>query len=325
MDWSQLMNKKNILLLCGGGGSEHDISLMSADYIKEQCEKLNDYHLETLEITKNDFDNNQLILKVQKSHFVIPCIHGPPGENGEIQSLFQILNRPYLGSNAAASQRCFNKVTTKLWLNSKKIPNTPFDYLIDQKNENNVTKAFEKFKLWNGLFIKAATQGSSIGCYHIKDENKIAEALANAFKYSSYVLLEKPIKARELEIAVYQYQGNIFATSPGEILCPDGFYDYAEKYNSNAKTQTRTVAANIPNAIVRHLKQYAIEAFSMLKCKDLARVDFFYDEKEGISLNEINTFPGMTPISMFPKMMENTGLLFSDFLKDRINYHTKII
>lgn len=320
----------NILLLCGGDGSEHEISLVSAKYVEEQLALSPEFV-----VTKVIIHNNGWITENGEDCFIcsgkklnigsrtitidyaVPCIHGFPGETGDIQSLLEISNIPYLGCPSEGSKLCFNKVSTKLWLSAINIPNTPFIF-IDNSSESNLCKAHEFFKNHQEVFVKAASQGSSVGCYKVTNEDNLNDYILKAFEYSNDVLIEQAVKPRELEVAVYEYNGELITTNPGEIIAPDNnFYTYEEKYNSASTSQT-IIEATIPDSIKREIKNYAKRAFKVLKLKDLSRIDFFLTNDQGILLNEINTFPGMTPISMFPKMLENHGENMKDFFKDRI-------
>lgn len=319
--------KKNILLLWGGGGTEHDISGVSSKYVHQTLLEINQYNIYKVQMTKaKKFElesgeevtfnlNREMITKSGSIplHLVIPVIHGPPGETGEIQNFFELINLPYLGCRSEASQICFNKVTSKLWFSSIGIPNTPFEYLTNVAETNKALAMFDKY---GKIFIKAASQGSSVGCYQVLIRSDVEKVVKEAFKYSEYVLIEKMVTARELEISTYEYKGDIIATVPGEIVCPDKFYSFEEKYNPNSKTTTELVAPNLSAEVVEKMREYAKRAFTHLKLRHLSRIDFFYTTDGEIFLNEINTFPGMTPISMFPKMMENHGHSFKTFLND---------
>ncbi|MDO9181990.1 MAG: D-alanine--D-alanine ligase [Bacteriovorax sp.] len=323
--------KKNILLLCGGGGTEHEISLVSSKYIEKTLNDIGLYNVIKVEIGKDkifrklSFDNiqgevvemnfkRQLIgPKTEDIHLVVPCIHGPPGETGEIQTFFELIGLPYIGCGPEASINCFNKVTSKLWFNALEIPNTPFEFLASMEDK---IRAHNFFDRYGKVFVKAASQGSSVGCFQVFSKKDLDNVLLEAFKYSSYVLIEKMVIARELEISTYEYEGKIIATIPGEINCPSKFYSYEEKYDPNSLTTTEIVAPNLPVEAVEKMRNYAIKAFTHLKLRHLSRIDFFYTDEKEIFLNEINTFPGMTPISMFPKMMEKNGHSFPKFFKD---------
>ncbi len=305
------MSKKSILLLYGGGSSEHEISVLSANFIEKSLK--DEFIITKVETAKNEkitLDN------YPKFDYVIPCYHGHPGETGTIQSWLEMQAIPYLGVGPEASAICFNKVSSKLWFSALGIPNTPYKFL---SSINEISVAKSAIEQWGTVFIKASNQGSSVGCFKLDSTNELLPRLQEAFKLSPYVLIEQAMKARELEVSVYQYQGKTYATTPCEIVCPEnGHYSYDEKYSSDSSSKTLVVAPNISQKCIEQIQSYSIKAFDKLKLKDLSRIDFFLSDNEDIFLNEINTFPGMTSISMFPKMMENNGHSFHDFLKDAI-------
>jgi D-alanine-D-alanine ligase len=256
----------------------------------------------------------QLVSKkglIAELHYVVPCIHGPPGETGEIQTYLDLISLPYLGCGPEASLVCFNKVTSKLWFNALSIPNTPFEFLTCHEDISKAKKLMDAHKK---VFVKAASQGSSVGCYQVTNPSDLEETIKKAFQFSEYVLVEKMVNARELEISTYEFNGEIHATVPGEINCPSKFYSYEEKYNPNSKTTTEVVAPNLSKEVIEEMRSLSIKAFKALKLRHLSRIDFFYTDDGKIYLNEINTFPGATPISMFPKMMENNGHRYLDFI-----------
>lgn len=322
--------KKNVILIYGGAGSEHEISKVSAGYLSSMINK-DDYHVLEVEIREN-FEWFQQEHKVQlnfdgelvyqdarriKVDVVIPCIHGYPGETGDLQSYLEMIKVPYLGSNSESGLICFNKILTKLWLDKIGVPTTEF-IAISSLNDENIEKVNSFFDKHSKIFVKAASQGSSVGCYPVVDKDEIASTLEKAFTYSDFVLIEKNIIARELEVSAFEYQGKIHITSPGEIICPDKFYSFEEKYDQSSHTSTIVEIDDLDLSEIKKIKNYASMAFKSLKLRDLSRIDFFYTVDGEILLNEINTFPGMTPISMFPKMMENYGVKFEDFISDRL-------
>ncbi|MBQ8707050.1 MAG: D-alanine--D-alanine ligase [Succinivibrionaceae bacterium] len=327
-----------ILLLCGGGGSEHDISLTSADFLKQELDKIPGVSVTQVILQKDRWElmdgtpcflngSRQLVAgdrDIAAIDYAVPCIHGYPGETGDIQSYFEMIGLPYMGSPSEGSKLCFNKVSTKLWLSSLEIPNTPFVFL-SENTQAAQAQAFQAMRKWGSVFVKAASQGSSVGCYQVTDLGKLSETISKAFEYSQHVLVEKAEKPRELEVAVYEYKGQLIATRPGEILTDSStFYTFEEKYSASSHATTATEAANLTQQQLDQIMTYAIKAFTHLKLKDLSRIDFFLTEDGQILLNEINTFPGMTPISMFPKMLANHGENMRDYLKDRIETALKI-
>jgi D-alanine-D-alanine ligase len=185
---------------------------------------------------------------------------------------------------------------------------------LDSLSGLSLDKAFDFFSKHGDVFIKAASQGSSIGCYHVTEKNALQEKLEEAFRFGPYVLIEKTIKARELEVAVFETKDGPKASAPGEIICPSQFYSFEEKYAQTSHTQTHPKAKGLSSKQVQELQEIALKAFQGLKLKHLARIDFFLTSENQIYLNEINTFPGMTPISLFPAMVEASGLTFQSFL-----------
>lgn len=314
------MNKLHVLLLCGGGGSEHDISLLSANYLELQLRRLPHLSVTRVEIFPDQWvaaDGRRCRLGLDRQlqfaeqslpvDFVVPCIHGYPGETGDIQSLLTLMGLPFLGCEAEGSKLCFNKVSTKLWLTALDIPNTPFLFL-SQNDEAAHAQAHQALRDWGAVFVKAASQGSSVGCYKVTDAAALPEAVNAAFGYSQQVLVEQAVKPRELEVAVYEYEGELVATAPGEVCAPgDSFYSYEEKYSAGSHSTTHLAAPGLSAEQIEQIRAYALKAFRQLGLKHLSRVDFFLTEDNEILLNEINTFPGMTPISMFPKLLEHNG------------------
>jgi len=330
------MSSIHVLLLCGGGSAEHEVSLVSANYIEQQLQSIEGISYTRVEMkTEGWFDSNNALCQLNLDrtlqigdektpiNYVIPCVHGYPGETGDLQSFLEMAGLPYLGCDAESSTNCFNKITTKLWFDALNIPNTPYVFLSENDDAAHelAAKAFDD---WGKVFIKAASQGSSVGCYSVANKDELAEAVNNAFTYSNQVLIEKTIKPRELEIAAYQYGDELVISKPGEVACPeDKFYSYEEKYSTDSHSVTTVEAENLTDEQVELIREYARKAFTQMKLKDLSRIDFFLSEDNEILLNEINTFPGMTPISMFPKMLEHHGHSFVGFIETAIKTAAK--
>ena len=315
------MTKKNVLLVCGGGSTEHDVSLVSVKHIRECLSSVPNVNLTTVEINKAgdwiDEAGSKFTLVPKKFDVAIPCIHGYPGETGDIQSYFEMLGLPYLGCNSETSKMCFNKITTKLWATALGVENTPYLFLTDYSKEN--LKRAKSFQALHGdVVIKASNQGSSVGCYLVEKDKDPVETIIKAFSFSPFVLIEKRMFPREIEVSVYEYDGKLQISYPGEIVCPSKFYSYEEKYSQESLTTTDTRAKNLTPEILKIITEYSTKLYSGLKLRHLSRIDFFLDGN-AIYLNEINTFPGLTPISMFPKMMEANGHSFKSFLLQHIN------
>ncbi|KAB0289291.1 D-alanine--D-alanine ligase [Vibrio fortis] len=331
------MNTTNILLLCGGGSSEHEVSLVSAGYLFEQLNSIEDFNVVRVEIKSEGWCldsgelvyldiNNQMLCgdkDQMKIDFIAPCIHGFPGETGDIQSLFEMAKIPYLGCGSEASNNSFNKITSKLWYDALGIPNTPYLFLSDN-NEQSHTAAKEAFEKWGKVFVKAARQGSSVGCYQVTESEQLQEAVNKAFTFSDQVLVEKAVVPRELEVAAYEIDGELHISKPGEVIAPNGaFYTYEEKYGADSHSTTEVEATNLTEEQLKQIDNDARKVFTQMKLRHLSRIDFFLTEDNEIYLNEVNTFPGMTPISMFPKMVEHNGHTFSSFLENCVRTSLK--
>lgn len=322
------MTKTTILLLCGGGSSEHEVSLISANYIQQQLALTPEFDVIRVEMKTEGWflesgslvylDTNTATLNSDGAtyhiDFVVPCIHGYPGETGDIQSMLNLAGIPYLGCGPEASSNSFNKITSKLWYDALGIPNTPYVFL-SENNHDAIEKTTQALQTWGAIFVKAARQGSSVGCYKVTSETQVAETVANAFTFSEQVLVEKAVKPRELEVAAYEFNGKLHITKPGEVIAPaDAFYTYEEKYSAGSHSHTVVEAGNLTEQQLQAIHQAAEKAFVHMKLRHLSRIDFFLTPEGDVYLNEINTFPGMTPISMFPKMLEHNGHRFSEFL-----------
>ncbi|MFD2178191.1 D-alanine--D-alanine ligase [Veronia pacifica] len=326
------MNKIEVLLLCGGGSAEHDVSLVSANYLESVLVTIPSLNVTRVEMTKEGWrgqDGAPCRLDLDKVltigdrkvtlDYVVPCIHGFPGETGDIQSLLELSGLPYMGCDSSASNVCFNKITSKLWFDALDINNTPYIFLTE-KTDTAYSQAEAAFDKWGSLFIKAACQGSSVGCYKVTSKIDVRRAVNDAFDYSDQVLVEQAIRPRELEIAAYQYEDEVVISTPGEICCPeDTFYTYEEKYSSDSHSQTTLEPTDLKDEQIEQMREMARKAFVHLKLKDLSRIDFFLTPNGEVLLNEINTFPGMTPISMFPKLVEHNGHRFADYLESCVN------
>lgn len=320
------MDLKHVVIL-HGGAEESDISEISANYIYEQVKKISSPtdQLETKVLNINNFNNLPLLMQHLRDHYkrqntyIIPCVHGSPGESGALPQLLAEEDYHYLGCDGQSSSICFNKITTKLWCQELGIPVTPF-IVVSKNNYKNEQDRIKQFfhQHEKNVFIKTPTQGSSIGCYNITEETILESKLKESFSYNHISLIEKKIKGREIEVATFTYNGKLVISDPGEVITGGEFYDFEKKYSktSDIKTKTNTILTTTQK---EQIKKYSRIIFTELGLRDLSRVDFFLDESGGfVYLNEINTFPGMTPISMFPKMLESTGIKFKDFISDKL-------
>ncbi len=328
------MTKKNVLLLCGGGSSEHEISLRSVKFYENCLANIPAFNVIKIEIDKLgqwvDESGKKFLLDGKrylrafeqdgdpgiKIDVAIPCIHGYPGETGDLQSYFEMIKLPYFGCNSETSKMCFNKITTKMWASALGVENTPYIFL--SENTEKSLEAIIQFQKEHGdIVIKASNQGSSVGCYMVPAKESPLKAMTDAFSFSPFVLVEKRLKPRELEVSVYEFDGKLQVSYPGEIISPGSFYTYDEKYSSQSQSKTVVRAENLSEDQVKTIADYATKLFHGLKIRHLSRIDFFIDNGK-VYLNEINTFPGSTSISMFPKMMEANGHNFTAYLEQHI-------
>ncbi|MGB0454965.1 MAG: D-alanine--D-alanine ligase [Bacteriovoracaceae bacterium] len=330
------MSKTNILLLFGGGGPEHEISRVSSNYIEELVSKKDLFNVIKVELQNltnwQDRKGNDVFLSkgslinqnnnVTPIHYVIPCFHGTPGETGEIQSTLEANSLPYLGSSMEASVLAFNKIATKLFCESVGLPIVPFTFVKDL-DAGSKERAINFFREHQNVFVKPSHQGSSIGCTPVQAEEKLRAAIEEALKLSPNALIEKLIKATEVEVSVYSIGSELKVSYPGEIQVQSEFYSFEEKYEKESKAKIYHRAQSLSDEVVEKLKEYSRTAFQVFGLKDLARIDYFVTESEEVFLSEINTFPGMTPISLFPKMLVENGDSIEEFFHEKIQSQAK--
>lgn len=297
---------KKVLLIKGGPGEEHEVSITSSKYIIENIDKTK-YQLDSVLIDKNNnwyFNDNKIdntIEFIKKYDVIFPIVHGTKGEDGKLQGMLDFFDIKYVGSKCGPSYICMDKERTKIILNHYKIPQVP--YQLYDKNF--------KLKLDYPVIIKPANQGSSIGISIANNKKALNKSLKLALKYDKKVIVEKFIKAQELEVAILKDK-ELIISEVGEIISCNNFYDYDAKYNSETNT---LIPANIPKEVSNKIKDYASFIYKVLELDNLARIDFFYDiENNQIYLNEINTLPGFTNISMYPKLMINKGISYKELL-----------
>lgn len=320
---------KKVLILFGGNSTEHFISCKSAKSIIENINtKLFNY-----EACAIDFDGkwykfngdvsflengnwkdgnlflvDNIINYVQSFDVVFPITHGNYGEDGKLQGMLDLFNVRYVGSKTSASVIGFDKSLTKMFFDYLSIPQVP--YLVVDGFDTNIID-----KIGFPMIVKPCCGGSSIGISKVNNKKELNRAIKIAKKYDDKVIIEKFIKARELECAVIGNK-DIICSLPGEIKSCNDFYDYDAKY-----VQKSVVGiADVPNWVVDKIKNYSADIFFKLGCKDFSRIDFFYDEdNEKIYVNEINTIPGFTSISMFPKLIEYENISYTDLISILIN------
>lgn len=299
------MKKIKVAVLYGGISAEHDVSLISGKAVIDNLDK-DTFDVIPVEISKSGkFDEK----KVRSADIVFPVLHGVGGEDGTIQGYCEEIGIPYVGSGVEASAIALDKITSKEIWQSLKLPIPSFIYF----NKIDWLKKKEKIKESIPLpaFVKPFDTGSSLGIYKVKNKKEIDLAIEKAFKISDKIIIEEGINdIREIEIGIV---GNdeLIISDPGEVIPSEEFYTFNAKYKGNSKI---IIPAQISKQKKQEIKNLAEKAYKALGCKGFARVDLFLEKDGKIYLNEINTIPGFTEFSMFPKLMENSGLSFKNLL-----------
>ena len=241
---------------------------------------------------------------------VFPVMHGAYSEDGRLQGMLDMSGVPYVGPGCASSAVCMDKAFTKMLLNNYGIPVAACVYV----NKEDVLKGFDGIcadveALGYPVFVKPANSGSSVGVSKVKNEDELKAALEKAIKFDSKVLIEEAVVGREIEVAVLGNEKAVALTC-GEIISDADFYDYDDKYTNG--TSTYQIPAKLKKSTWQNLKRTAEGIFQYLDCKGLSRVDFFVcGDDEKIVFNEINTLPGFTSISLYPKMAMESGYTYA--------------
>ena len=268
---------------------------------------------------------------LQKLDVVFPVLHGLYGEDGTIQGLFELLKIPYVGCRVLASSVGMDKVYTKIVFEKAGLNQTPYEYVrkykdtyiyIDKNFNEKISNLKEIAKkitenLEFPMFVKPSNSGSSVGVKKAENEKELIENIEYASEFDNKILIEQGIKGREIECAVLGNE-EVIASCVGEIKSADEFYSYDAKYkNEESKTE---IPAEIQEEISEEIRKQAIKAFKAIDGKGLSRVDFFVEDKTNkIIINEINTMPGFTSISMYPKMFEKSGIPYRELITRLIN------
>ena len=340
------MEKIKLGVICGGMSTENEVSCVSAEAVMSNLDK-NKYEIYPIfidkdgkwykitNIEKNEnfgttINGKQLIENIveylKKLEVIFPVLHGLYGEDGTIQGLFELLKIPYVGCKVLASTVGMDKVYTKIvfekagikqakYVYVRKYQNK-FVYIDDSFNEKIMTVeevaqiSTEKLKF--PMFVKPSNSGSSVGITKANSVDELIKAINEAAKYDNKILIEQGIVGKEVECAVLG-NDDVISSCVGEILAADEFYSYDAKYN-NQESKT-LIPANISNEKSEEIKRLAVKAFKAIDGKGLSRVDFFVeDETEQVYINEINTMPGFTSISMYPKLFGKEGIQYSELL-----------
>ena len=328
------MSKKiSVALIFGGRSAEHEVSLISALAVHKNLDA-SKFNVRSIYITKDglwktvpapatDLDSlsggrafsflpwgvRGLTARVQADIY-FPVLHGPYGEDGTIQGLLEMAGVPYVGAGILGSALGMDKASAKILLRETGLPVVPWRVVHETEWGDARAAVLRQIRREFALpfFVKPSNLGSSVGVTKVKDRKRTGEALDAAFRYDAKIIVEKGIAGREIECSVL---GNECpeASLPGEVIPSREFYDYRDKY-LEGKTGF-VIPARLPRAVTGKIRRLAVEAFQALGCSGLARVDFFLEGRTGrLFVNEVNTIPGFTEISMYPRLWEASGLAF---------------
>lgn len=342
-------NKIRVGIIFGGKSAEHEVSLQSAKNVIETINKdkydviligidkkgkwylndslkylLNETDPKLIGLNKSEkkvtlipssdkaklinLSNNNSQIKLD---VVFPIMHGTYGEDGTIQGMLKLLDIPYVGAGVLGSAVGMDKDVMKRLLRDANIPIAKFVVL--RKYElTKIDFQTVKNKLGLPFFVKPANLGSSVGVSKVKNKDEFEKAIKNAFEYDNKILIEEYIKGREIECSVLGNE-NPVASLPGEVIPKHEFYSYEAKYIDENGSSLQ-IPAKLDKNVMKNIQQTAVKAFEVLCCEGMARVDFFLKENGDVYVNEINTIPGFTKISMYPKLWEISGISYSKLI-----------
>lgn len=351
-----MTEKTRVYLIFGGRSGEHEVSLMSARNVMQALDKTK-YEVVPIGITKEgqwlltgdpmkaltegvakaggfpvgllgDPTHNQLVpmsndgpplTPTSKPSVFFPVLHGTYGEDGTIQGLLEMANVPYVGCGVLASSVGMDKAVAKALFQQAGLLVAPYKVYLRKDWESRPDAIAADIEATFGgkypLFVKPANLGSSVGISKVKSREDLAPAMSEAARFDRRILVEEGVDAREIEVSVLGNDDPI-ASIPGEVLPGHEFYDYQDKYFDNESTTQ--IPADLTDEQIDEIRRQAVVAFKAIDGAGMARCDFFLEKETGrILINEVNTIPGFTRISMYPKMWEATGISYGE-LCDRL-------
>lgn len=327
------MNKQTVLLLFGGESSEHEVSVASAQNVYAAIDQ-SQYEIilgfidtagkwwrkQSLEASPDEqllpVLGSNTFTTVPSGHnilpdIILPILHGKNGEDGAVQGLAQLLHIPIVGCDMISSAICMDKIATKEVMIANNIAVVP--YFVYRRGEPLPDFHAISQDLDSTLFVKPARAGSSVGVSKVRSGAELITAINEALLHDSVVLIEKAMNIRELEVAVLGNPPEHKASVAGEVIAGADFYSYEAKYDSSSSSHVE-IPANISEEQAIEIRKLAEKIYSLLGCSGLARIDFFLTETGEIYLNEVNTLPGFTDISMYPKMWDYSGISYQNLI-----------
>lgn len=343
-------NKIKLGVILGGKSDEHDVSIMSAKsilkfvdkekyevfgigisrsgkwlYFEDNHEAINNNLIDDLDFEEKLKESNGTTTKeaismlINELDVVFPVLHGPFGEDGTIQGLFEMLDVPYVGANLSSSVLCMDKVISKQLLKDAGISVVECVDIMKMNYDLDPNYYYKEIldKFNYPLFVKPANLGSSVGISKVKNADELKIGIETAFKFDNKILVEEGIDCREVECAVLG-NDNPKASVVGEILPSHEFYDYEAKYLDDGNSKM-IIPADLSKETVDIIRETSIKAYKVLGITGLSRIDFFIDKVSGaLYLNEINTMPGFTKYSMYPLLWQESGLSFTNLINELI-------
>lgn len=329
--------KTKVAVLFGGQSTEHEVSRNSAVSVLKNIDRKKydvfpigitrdgdwiEYSGDINKISNGDWETEEFykqprgerILFNREVDVVFPVLHGLYGEDGTIQGLCKLVKIPCVGSSVMSSALCMDKVFTKRLMENFNIRQA--DYLVItkyqyEKDKEEVLKYIEK-RIDYDVFVKPSNSGSSVGITKAHNKEELIDGINKALDYDRKIIIEKAIDAREIEVAILGNDEPIAAV-PGEIIPENEFYDYESKYKS--KLSKLIVPADLNKEKTKEIKEIAIKVYKILDCSGMARVDFLIERSSScIYLSEVNTIPGFTDISMYPKMWEASNKSYKEII-----------
>lgn len=331
------MQRTTVLLLFGGESSEHDVSISSARNVYAAMDD-SKYDITLCFIDKhgkwwllNDFgmsisthDAPQVVpvlgsgcfITVPSSHMIkpdviLPILHGKNGEDGSVQGLAQLLHIPIVGCDMTASALCMDKLATKQIMQANDIKIA--DYVAHREGDDMPDFTLLSTKLGIPLFVKPNRAGSSVGVSRVISAEELDIALTEAHMHDGIVLIEQGITGREIEVAVLGNPPRHQVTRPGEVLAEGTFYSYESKYAATSSSSV-VIPAALDESTEAEVRDLAARTYALLGCRGFARADFFIGEDNTVYFNEINTLPGFTNISMYPKLWREAGVPYPQLI-----------
>ena len=338
-----MVKKIQVGLIFGGNSSEYEVSIVSGHNIYKAIDK-DKFDVHPIWITNDGYFANEeesfKVLqdpkyKVKNPHKVdnisnlieladlpeidifFPIVHGNLGEDGGLQGLFRILDKPFVGDDILSAAVTMDKEFTKILAQRVGVPVADWIAVkrFEYNDKNNDKLSYEKVSetLGGDLFVKPSNQGSSVGVSHVTNAEEYKKALDEAFKYDDKVLVEKTVPGTEVETAVLGNDEPIVA-GVGEITNAKGsFYTYENKYD-NSSTSKLQIPANLPDQIVKTVRSNALKVYQITECSGLARIDSMLTPDGEVVLTEVNALPGFTNISMYPKLFEEAGIPYTELI-----------